>query len=99
VKVSSAELARRDIDGTSPYVKESFRDWSSRWLSTGVDDIWGDVHFKHVIAGREWGCAFDNWNSWSYSDRGQPDMTCNAVTTCVLAQVITDIIRVGYVLC
>jgi hypothetical protein len=66
--------------------------------TNGVTDIWRDEHFKHVID-KEMKCAFDNWESWSYSDRGPSDLTCNTVTTCVLAQVITDIILVGYVLC
>jgi hypothetical protein len=89
VKVDSAERARRN-NGTAPMVKEFFRDLSSRTLSTGINDIWRDVHFADVIRPNT-AFAFGNWNSWSYSDRGPSDLTCNAVTTCVLAQVITDI--------
>jgi hypothetical protein len=98
VKVDSAERARRNIDGTPPKVKEFFRDLSSRTLSTGINDIWRDVHFVHAIDHRP-EAAFGNWNSWIYSDRGPSDLTCNVVTTCVMAQVLADIIRIGYVLC
>jgi hypothetical protein len=97
-KVVTAEAARRYNDDTPPMVKECFRDWSTRSLSTAPDDIWADVHFTQCIHPKAQ-CAFGNWASWSYSDRGPSDLTCNPVTTCVLAQVITHIIRVGYVLC
>jgi hypothetical protein len=97
-KVDAAERARRNIDGTAPMVKALFRDWSSRSLATGITDIWRDEHFISSVE-TNMPCGFGNWQSWSYSDRGASDLTCNAVTTCVLAQVITDIIRVGYVLC
>jgi hypothetical protein len=94
-KVQVAHSDCQEDQDTPIMVADFFRDLSGRFLCTTKDSVWSDAHFAVKVAtGVD--CGFGNWMSWTPTDRGAPDMTCNAVTTCVLAQVN---IHVRYLRC